>query len=189
MMETQEILRLLQRYFDGETTEADEQQLYAYFQSGEVAEELVEYTEFFGGISELAGAVDDPTIEEDVMDYILENEHRDKTKYLTMWKTVTGIAASVIIVLGGFLFYQEQQKPFDDTFENPEEAYAYAAKTLQFVGSKYNEGLVHLSEFEKLRKGSEPVKKATKPVVEFYEGIEKIEATEASSPLQDLDSL
>ncbi len=188
-MEAQEILRLLQRYFDGETTEAEEQQLYAYFQSGEVAEELAEYAEFFGGISELVRKADDPTIEDDVMDYILENEHRDKTKYLTMWKTVTGIAAAVIIALGGFLFYQEQQKPFDDTFKNPEEAYAYAAKTLQFVGSKYNEGLAHLAEFDKLRKGSEPVKKATEPVVEFYEGIEKIEATEASSPLQDLDSL
>ncbi len=188
-MEVQEILRLLQRYFDGETTEAEEQQLNAYFQSGEVAEELAEYTEFFGGISELAGAADDPTIEDDVMDYILENEHRDKTRYLTMWKTVTGIAATVIIVLGGFLFYQEQQKPYSDTFKDPEEAYAYAAKTLQFVGSKYNTGMAHLAEFDKLRKGSEPVKKATEPVVEFYEGIEKIEATEASSPLQDLDSL
>ncbi|MDX8339110.1 hypothetical protein SLH46_07970 [Draconibacterium sp. IB214405] len=189
MMETQEILRLLQSYFDGNTTEAEEQQLNAYFQSGEVAEELTEYTEFFGGISELAGAADDPTIEDDVMDYILENEHRDKTKYRTMWKAVTGIAASVIIVLGGFLFYQEQQKPFDDTFKNPEEAYAYAAKTLQFVGNKYNEGLAHLSEFEKLRKGNEPVKKATQPVVDFYEGIERMEATEASKPLQDVDSL
>ncbi|WP_319228929.1 hypothetical protein [Draconibacterium orientale] len=189
MMETQEILRLLQRYFDGETTEAEEQQLNAYFQSGEVVDELAEYTEFFGGIAELAEKADDPTIEDDVMDYILENEHRDKTKYRTMWKAVTGIAASVIIVLGGFLFFQEQQKPFDDTFSDPEEAYAYAAKTLQFVGSKYNQGVAHLSEFEKLRKGSEPVKKATDPVVEFYEGIEKIEAAEASSPLQDIDSL
>ncbi len=189
MMEVQEILRLLQRYFDGETSEAEEQQLNVYFQSGEVAEELAEYTEFFGGISELAAAADDPTIEDDVMDYILENEHRDKTKYRTMWKAVTGIAASVIIVLGGFLFYQEQQKPFDDTFSDPEEAYAYAAKTLQFVGSKYNQGVAHLSEFDKLRKGNEPVKKATKPVVEFYEGIEKIETTEANNPKQDLDSL
>lgn len=189
MMDTQEILRLLQRYFDGETTEAEEQQLNAYFQSGQVAEELAEYTEFFGGIAELSNVEDDPTIEDDVMDYILESEYRDKTKYRTMWKTVTGIAASIIIVLGGFLFYQEQQKPFDDTFKDPEEAYAYAAKTLQFVGSKYNEGLAHLSDFEKLRKGSEPVKKATDPVVEFYEGIEKIEATEASSTQQDLDSL
>lgn len=189
MMETQEILRLLQRYFDGETTENEEQQLHAYFQSGNVADELEEYTEFFSGIAALSNVADDPSIEEDVMDYILENEYRDKTKYRSMWKTVTAIAASVIVVLGGFLFYQEQQKPFNDTFDNPQEAYAYAAKTLHFVGSKYNEGMVHLAEFKKLKKGSEPVKKATEPVVEFYEGIKKIETTEAISPVEGIDSL
>lgn len=188
-MEIQEILRLLQHYFDGKTTRDEEQKLEAYFQSGNVAEELAEYTGFFGGIAELSNEADDAAIEDDVMDYILENEHRDKTKYRTMWKTVTGIAASVIIVLGGFLFYQEQQKPFDDTFSDPEEAYAYAAKTLQFVGSKYNQGLAHLSEFEKLKKGNEPIRKATEPVVEFYEGIKKIETTEASNPVQDVDSM
>ncbi|WP_297087895.1 hypothetical protein [uncultured Draconibacterium sp.] len=189
MMETQEILQLLQRYFNGESTTAEEQQLNAYFSSGEVAEELAVYAEFFGGISELAAAQNDPDIEEEVMDYILENEHRDKTKYRNMWKMVTGIAASVIIVLGGFLFYQEQQKPFDDTFSDPEEAYAYATKTLHFVGSKYNQGLVHLSEFEKLKKGSKPVKKATEPIVEFYEGIRNVEGPEKVQTLQETDSL
>jgi hypothetical protein len=72
------------------------------------------------------------------MDFILENENREKTRYRWLWQTVTGIAASVIIVLGGFLFYQQQQKTFDDTFENPQEAYAYAQQTLQFVSGKYN---------------------------------------------------
>ncbi|HYQ59214.1 MAG TPA: hypothetical protein VEP89_17850 [Draconibacterium sp.] len=189
MMETQEILRLLQRYFDGKTTEVEEQQIHAYFQSGKVAEELAGYTDFFGGIAELEGAVDDTTIEDDVMDYILENEHRDKTKYRTMWKTVTGIAASVIIVLGGFLFFQEQNKSYDDTFSDPKEAYAYAAKTMQFVSGKYNQGLEPLSEFEKLNKGKQPVKKATKPIVEFYEGIQKLNTVEKSAPLQDADTL
>lgn len=91
-----------------------------------------------------------------------------------MWKIVTGIAASVIIILGGFLLYQEQQKPFDDTFNNPDEAYAYATQTLQFVSGKYNKGLAHLSDFEKLHKASNPVKKGTAPVVEFYQGIDRM---------------
>ena len=48
---------------------------------GEVAEELTEYKEFFGGISELAAAHDDADIEDEIMDFILENEHQEKTKY------------------------------------------------------------------------------------------------------------
>lgn len=174
-MKTEEVKQLLQRYFKGESSDAEERQLEAYFQSGEVAEEVAEYAEFFGGISELAGIADDPTIEEDVMDYILENEHREKTHYRSMWKIVTGIAASVIIVLGGFLFYQEQQRSYNDTFEDPEQAYAYAKETLEFVSGRYNKGLAELSNFDKLRVAKDPIQKGTAPVTEFYEGIERLE--------------
>ncbi|NQU54653.1 MAG: hypothetical protein HQ522_19195 [Bacteroidetes bacterium] len=173
-METKEIKQILQRYFNGESSLEDEKILEAYFQSGDVADEVVEYAEFFGGISELTGAVDDSQIEEDVMDFILENEHKEKTKYLGMWKMVTGIAASIIIVLGGFLFYQQQQKPFDDTYENPEQAYAYAQQTLQFVSGKYSKGFAEFSNFEKLQKANKSLKKGITPVNEFYEGIEKM---------------
>ncbi|MFV0592823.1 MAG: hypothetical protein ACK5M7_15675 [Draconibacterium sp.] len=174
-MSTEEVKILLQRYFNGESTDADERTLEEYFQLEEIAEEVAEYAEFFGGISELANLADDSSIEDDVMDYILENEHREKTRYRSMWKVVTGIAASVIIVLGGFLFYQEQQKPFEDTFKNPDEAYAYASKTLEFISGKYNKGLAQLSNFEMLQKASEPIKKGTEPVVEFYDELNKIE--------------
>lgn len=174
-MKTEKVKRLLQRYFNGESTEAEEQQLEAYFQLGEIDEEVAEYATFFGGISELAGIASDPTIEEDVMDYILENEHREKTHYRSMWKVVTGIAASIIVVLGGFLFYQEQQKPFDDTFEDPEQAYAYATETLRFISGKYNKGLAELSNFDKLKVANSQIKKGTAPVIKFYEEIQKME--------------
>ncbi len=189
MKETQEILRLLQSYFDGNSTEADEKMLEAYFKSGEVAEELSEYAEFFGGISELAGTNNDENIEDEIMDYILENEHQEKTKYLSMWKMVTGIAASVIVILGGFLLYQGNQKPFDDTFKNPEEAYAYASKTLQFVSGKYHDGMAGLSNFDKLRKANDPVKKGTAPVVEFYNSINNINSVQPINDQSEPDSL
>jgi hypothetical protein len=105
-METQEVKQLLQRYFNGESSESDEQKLQAYFQSGDVAAELEEYVGFFGGISELSKTANDDSIENEVMDYILENEAEEKSKYRWLWKTVTGVAASIIIVVGGLLLYQ-----------------------------------------------------------------------------------
>ncbi len=189
-MKTQEVKYLLQRYFNGESTEEEERSLEAYFQSGEVAEEVSEYAEFFGGISELANISNDATIEEDVMDYILENEHREKTKYRSMWKMVTGIAASIIIVLGSFLVYQEQQKPFDDTFKNPEEAYAYATQTLGFISGKYNKGLAELSNFDKLGIANKSIKAGTAPVVDFYNEVNKIQESEHSQRQDsEVDSL
>lgn len=174
-METEKITKLLQTFFNGESTIEEERALEAYFKSGNVAEEFKEYAAFFNGISELTNITDDSNIEEEVMDFILENENREKNRYRWLWQTVTGIAASVIIVLGGFLFYQQQQKTFDDTFENPQEAYAYAQQTLQFVSGKYNKGLAGLTSFDKLQKATQPIKKGIAPVNEFYQTIEKME--------------
>ena len=173
-METKEIKLILQKYFNGESTAEEERKLGNYFQSENIAEEIKDHTEFFSGISQLESDTNESDIEEDVMDFILENEHREKIKYFGMWKTVTGIAASIVIVLGGFLFYQQKQKPFDDTFENPEEAYAYATQTLQFVSGKYSKGLAQFSNFEKLKKANEPIKKGISPINDFYGRIEKL---------------
>ncbi len=174
-METQEIKQLLQRYFDGESTDADEKKLEAYFAGDEVADELKEYAEFFGGISELAQAEDNSALEEDIMDYILENEHRDKIKFRRMWQTVTGVAATIIIVLGGFLFYQQRQQPFQDTFKDPDKAYVVAEQTLEFVSEKYNKGLSALANFDKLTKAEEPLRKGVAPVNDFFNNVKKIE--------------
>lgn len=180
-METKEVKVLLQRYFNGETNIEEERKLEAYFQSGKVDEELEEYAEFFGGISELANAVDDATIENDVMDYILENESQDKKKYRWMWQTVTGIAASIIIVIGGLLFYQQSDDNFDDTFENPEVAYSVAEDALEYMSAKYNKGLAELSNFDKLQTASKPLRKGVKPVNEFYRNLEQLQNQENDS--------
>lgn len=174
-METKKIEKLLQTFFNGESSVEEERALESYFRSGNVAEEFQEYAPFFTGISELAKVSSDQNIEEEIMDFILEKENSEKTRYRRMWQTVTGIAASVIIVLGGFLIYQQQQKPFDDTFKDPDEAYAYAQQTLQFVSGKYNKGLAALSGFDKLEKAAQPIKRATAPVNEFYNTIERLE--------------
>ena len=143
-MKTWEIKQLLQQYFKGESSEEEEKILENYFNAGNVADELKEYAPYFSGITELSGKIGDNEIEDDIMNFILENENREKTKYRWMWKTVTGIAASIIIVLGGFLFYQQNQAPFKDTFSNPDEAYEYAQQTFEYVSSKYNKGLAQL---------------------------------------------
>ena len=173
-MKTLEIKQLLQRYFEGETTTGEERQLTAYFNSGDVAEELKEYRGFFGGLAELAETMYDDTIEEDVLEFIIKNDEAGKPRKRYLWQAVSGIAASVILVVGGFLFYQQQEQHFTDTFENPELAYAYAEQTLAFVSAKYNQGLAELSNFNKLQTAAEPIQKGVQPINEYFEMIENI---------------
>jgi hypothetical protein len=180
-MEKKEVKYLLQRFFNGESTLAEERQLEKYFQAGKADKDLKEYAGFFGGISELSQNERDVNLEETIMDHILETESNEKTKYRRLWQTVTGIAASIIIVIGGLLFYQQGDQQFDDTFNSPEEAYTYAEQTLGYISAKYNkglEGMDELSNFGKLSAAAEPMQKGVKPVNQYLEVIEKMRKEE-----------
>ncbi len=176
-METSKIKGFLQQYFEGQTTQNDEKLIESYFRSGNIDPELLEYKPFFDGLNELSGNKRNPKLESEIMDFILESEHREKTKYRWLWQTVTGVAAAIIIVLGGFLFWQQQQKAAD-TFKNPQEAYAYAEQTLQFVSEKYNKGFASLSKFDKLQKATEPVTKGVAPVNKMFKKLEEMNKQE-----------
>lgn len=152
-MEINKIKKLLQRYFDGVSSADEEKILSDYFQSDKIDEELSEYRIFFTGIAELSGQSHKSDIEEEIMDFILEHESQEKSRYRWLWQTVTGIAASILIVLGGILLYEQQKQPFDDTFKNPDEAYVYAEKTLQYVAGKYVSGFAQLTKVEKYNDG------------------------------------
>jgi hypothetical protein len=91
---------------------------------------------------------------------------------------VTGIAASVIIVIGGLLFYQQNDQKFEDTFENPEVAYSVAKDALLYMSAKYNKGLAELSNFDKLQTASKPLRKGVQPINEFYKNIENLDSEE-----------
>ncbi|MBN1819794.1 MAG: hypothetical protein JW833_03720 [Prolixibacteraceae bacterium] len=186
-METKKIQLLLQQYFEGETSFEEESILEEYFSSDDIAEELLEYKEFFSGISEIR-QLEGTSIEEDIMDFILEKEHQEKTRYRGLWKTVTGIAASIIIVLGSLLIYEQQKQPFKDTFTNPDEAYAYAEKTLQYISGVYetglsplskskkiNDGLAELEKFNVLNEASKPIKKGIKTINKGFDITENLQ--------------
>jgi len=149
-MEPKEVKIALQRYFNGESSREDEEVLEKYFSSGNVADELSEYTEFFGGIAELAEHhTEGSSIEEEVMNYIHEHEQNKKSRHRDLWKTVTGIAASLIIVMGSLLIYEQQKKPFEDTFSDPDKAYLVAEQTLKYISGKYQTGVKQLSKTQK----------------------------------------
>ncbi len=177
-MKTEEIRNLLQRYFDAETTADDEKLLTAYFNSGKVDQEFASCIPYFAGISEMSEASCNSAFENDVMNYILAQEQVEKSKYRRLRMAVTGIAASLLIIIPGYFIYVNQHKPFGDTFSNPSQASAYAEQTLRYVSSKYNKGLVQLTKFGKIEKASLPLKKGMKPLGDFINGIEKMKNEE-----------
>ena len=92
---------------------------------------------------------------DDLMNHILESEHKEKLRYRWMWQIVTGVAASVILVMLAVNFYSNE-KHWDDTFKTPDQAYAEASKTLDFVAGKYNKGLAQLRPITKMENAVDP---------------------------------
>lgn len=173
-METKEIKDLLQRYFDAETSTEEESRLMEYFSSGRVDSEFSAYSRYFSGFSQLSSVEGEATIEEDVMNYILEQEAEDNEKYRWLWKAVSGIAATVLLVVSGYMIYESRQKTYKDTFDDPSQAYAYAVQTLQYVSSEYNKGLAQLSLFGKIENATKPLEKGLEPLNVLLQGIENV---------------
>ncbi|MGQ8338307.1 hypothetical protein ACUNWD_17265 [Sunxiuqinia sp. A32] len=154
-MDLKDIKQKLHDYFEGNSSSQDEEILRAYFSSGEVDEELQPYSEFFGGLS-LLSKTKDGQLEEDIMDFILESEHKEKNKYRWLWQSVTAVAAALMIALLVVNFNQNQYK-WEDTYSDPDQAYVEARRTLEYVAGKYQKGLVQLQPVKKLNTASQPL--------------------------------
>ena len=155
-MESQKIHILLQKYFDAETTIDEENELITYFTSNDVDESLKMYVPMFSGLKELS-VDEEANLSDDLMNYILESEHKEKLRYRWMWQVVTGVAAAVILVLLAVNFY-DSKNTYKDTFSDPQQAYAEACKTLEFVSGKYNSGLAQLRPVGKIENAVSPLK-------------------------------
>lgn len=165
-MNRNEVKILLQKFFEAETTLREEHLLKDYFRNEKVDSEFEPYKAFFTGLNWTGDTPDTSNIEESVMDYILEKEVQTKSHYRQMWLTVTGIAASLLIAVGGMLFYQQQQAPFRDTFSDPNEAMAYAQETLMFMSEKYNIGLAHLQPMQTLTDAVQPLENGLQTITQ-----------------------
>lgn len=154
-MESQKINILLQKYFDAESTLDEENELITYFNSGKVEDELKPYIPVFSMLKELS-ADENPELGDELMNHILESEHKEKVRYRWMWQIVTGVAASLILVILAVNFYSDRNE-WNDTFDDPQQAYVEASKTLEFVAGKYNKGLAQLKPIGKVEEAATPL--------------------------------
>lgn len=143
-MELKLVEQLLEKYFQGATTIAEEKQLKAYFSSNDLAPHLVKYQSLFGYFEMQKGTQFEQKLP------LLPRKQR-----IVKW---IGIAASFVVLFGlaTFYFYPSEPKQEDlGTFDNPEEAFAASHKALLMVSEQVNVGMesvVYLEEYEKTKK-------------------------------------
>lgn len=143
-MELNRIEDILEKYFQGETTIAEEKELKEYFSSSNVAQHLEQYKPMFGYFSQVKQ-------QKSTQNIPLKTKKRN-----VAWLS---IAASVVVLLSiGTYFYVSEKNTTPvvaqselGTYDNPEEALAATQKALALLSNNVNVGIEsvqYIKEYE-----------------------------------------
>jgi hypothetical protein len=130
------IENLIDKYFEGETSIAEENELKVYFSSTDVAQHLKQYQTIFGYFSQAKE-----------QKFTQEIPLQTKKRNVVLWLS---IAASVVVMLGvGTMMYfnndKEEQFVACSPEDNPELALQQTEKALALVSEHLNTGIESVS--------------------------------------------
>ena len=138
-MELNKIEILLEKYFQGETSIAEENELRNYFSSPDVAQHLEQYKSIFGYFP----LAKKQKFASEIPQLSIPKFRDGNKKHTIMWLSV---AASVLVLLGigtyVFYNYDNTNKKQDlGTYDNPEAALAATQKALALLSDNVNVGM------------------------------------------------
>ncbi|MDA6069390.1 hypothetical protein NJT12_07140 [Flavobacterium sp. AC] len=143
-MEFNKIEDILEKYFQGETTIAEEKELKEYFSSPNVAQHLEQYKPMFGYFSQVKE-------QKSTQEIPLQTKKRN-----VAWLSIAA-SAVVLLGIGSYFYVSEKNTPPVvaqselGTYDNPEEALAATQKALALLSSNVNVGIEsvqYIKEYE-----------------------------------------
>ena len=173
-MNWQEIEKLLDRYFEGETTLEEENLLREFFSVNEIPEKYHGMAAYFRFMqSEARRCLDTTGFDQNIIPglSLTGKEPAKILKFRQQWHYwATGIAVSIMIMVAVFLKFDPFSSRIEDTFHDPQVAYQEAKKILLFVADKINYGTSHLEPVSRFETGL----KSLEPVASYNDGINEI---------------
>jgi hypothetical protein len=163
-MNEEELNRLIEKYYNGESTDEEERILRDHFTKDDIPEGYETEKVIFGFYS-LAGEIPGPSenFETRIMSAIDATDNKTGSrkfrKYILQFLSA---AAGFLILTGSWFFFVHRTDPVD-TFSDPAVAYAETMKILMDVSSKLNHGTQAL----------EPVGKITEMTTRSFKSISK----------------
>ena len=148
MKDYSHIEALLERYYDAQTSEAEEQRLKDFFLHEEVPAHLQAEKEMFLQLQ----ATDVPEGLEERLSQSIDRWDKKHRTLRLQW--IGSIAASLLLLFGAGWYLQEP--PRKDTCATPEEAYVEAQKALVLFSTALNKGM---KQMDALHETTERVEK------------------------------
>ena len=141
---------VLEKYFKGETSIAEEQRLKTYFNGGKIADKHKEFTPLFNFYSISQTEVLEKTID----------IKRAKTLHIVR-RTMVGIAAGLAILLGSVFVMDTYNNTQDEEVivltqdeKDAAEALETTKEALAFLGIQFNKGTESLDQLKNLKKAN-----------------------------------
>lgn len=155
MENVKHIRKLLDRYYEGQTTLEEEKQLTDFFLNEKVPADLIPEKEFFAGVAGMAQETISPEGLDDRIRSAIEAEERRELKVRRInWFSLSGLAAGLAVILTVYLTVIKQgpDQYATGTFEDPREAYEETLKVLSYVSGKWNDGTRELQNLQQVNK-------------------------------------
>lgn len=140
-MEFDKMEALLEKYFEGETSIAEENELKDYFSSSDVAPHLEQYRPLFGYFAEAKEQK------------LMNNVHLISKKPKGAWLSIAASIA-VLIAVGTYTYFSSNSVKENKelgTYDDPEEAFEATQKALAMLSNNVNvgvEGVQYLQVYE-----------------------------------------
>ena len=138
-MESDKINALLEKYFEGETTIAEENELKKYFSSAGVAPHVQQYQPLFGYYTSETKQNFEPKL-------VLQSNKNRKMSWLA-------VAASLVVLLGVGIYTfnnvsNDKTNKELGTYNDPEEAFRATQKALAMLSNHVNVGIESIQYIE-----------------------------------------
>lgn len=166
-MDTVKMKQLLEKFYDGQTTDQEEQLLKEFFQGADIPDSLLPEKELF--LQFTAHEVAVPTDLEERLSQKIDEWSRPRT---IRFRWIGSIAASIIVLLTiGALITPWGEPTRKDTYTNVEDAYVEAQKALVMFSSSVNKGIGQVEEVK--GKTTKTIKKVDKQLRLFDTKLKK----------------
>ena len=162
---------MLERFYTGETTLEEEQILQDYFSSPSIPEELMPDRDLFRSLGNAGESVVVPEdLNQKILDTIDQQERKlVRTRRISVF-SLSGLAAGLLVVIALYVGYFREDgsgrlasRQMTDTYEDPQDAYEEARRTLAYVSAKLNSGTNELEHVKKASQAaSDPLKSLSK---------------------------
>jgi hypothetical protein len=176
-MKEDDLKRLLERYYDGNTSEEEEQELREYLTSSEVPPGYEAEKELFSFFGAGSGPVPEPAPDFELRIKNAVDEYSLKEKRLISRRMTMAVlsAAAGLLILAGFYFFLYSRSEPADTYKDPKLAYNETLKILKDVSSQMNRAThtlkpvskineVRIRSFGKLNQSTAMIEKTLKPL-------------------------